>query len=562
MHRNWRVNRTNPEFLTYLSSKASISPLLAQILVNRGIRDADSVQKFLFPSIENLHDPFLLPDMDKAVERLKTALKRDETILVHGDYDADGTTSTALLVSALNKLKLKTHYHIPNRITEGYGISLKGIQKAKACGAGLIISVDCGISSASEVRHALSLGMDVIITDHHEPPPVLPEALAVIDPHRKDSEYPFKYLAGVGVAFKLIHAFVQDAGIQDIRCEELLDLVAIGTVADSVPLMDENRVFAAFGLKQINNGSCRQGIKALKKAAAVEKPLSSGQLSFTIVPRINAAGRLDDAGEAVELFLAEDEAKAWSIAGVLEEQNRKRQKIEGEVLESALGMIGSHLTENAIVLSSHDWHPGVIGIVASRLVEKFYRPVFLFSVKNSVAKGSARGIPPFHLYNAIAECSDILIGFGGHKHAAGLKVTAENLPAFREQMNRIVEKSLSREDTVPVLEIDAALNFSDLDFDLVNELRLLEPYGDSNREPVFGAKNIKIMNHRIVGSNHLRMQLRQERININTIGFNMAGQMSKIRHAATLDIAFVPSINEWNGSRSLQLSLKAIRPGG
>jgi single-stranded-DNA-specific exonuclease len=280
-----------------------------------------------------------------------------------------------------------------------------------------------------------------------------------------------------------------------------------------------------------------------------------------VVPRINAAGRLDDAGEVVELFLTEDEARAQNIAGLLEEQNRKRQKIEGEVLQSALSMIGPHHREHVIVLSSRDWHPGVIGIVASRLVEKFYRPVFLFSVKESVASGSARGIPPFHLYNAIAECSGLLIGFGGHKQAAGLKVAADNLPAFKEKMNRIVERSLTKEDTIPVLEMDAAVNFSDLDFNLVNELKLLEPFGDSNREPLFGAKNIEIVNHRTVGNNHLKMQLRQGGINIDAIGFNMADRLPKLGRASSVDIAFVPSINEWNGTRSLQLSLKAMRPG-
>jgi len=562
MHRNWLVNRTNPDFLRYLSDKASVSPLLAQILVNRGIRDVDSIKRFLSPSLDNFHDPFLLPDMDKAVRRLETAIKKNETILVHGDYDADGITATALLARAFKTLKLKTHYHIPNRISEGYGISKKAILKAKTCGASLIITADCGISSSDEVKYARSLGIDVIITDHHEPPDTLPEANAVIDPHRKDSGYPFKYLAGVGVAFKLIHALFQNTGIQIGDLKEYFDLVAIGTVADSVPLLDENRIFAAYGLKEVNDDSCRAGIKALKKAAAIEKPLSSGQLSFMLVPRINAAGRLDDAGEVVDLFLTEDEERARNIAGLLEEQNRRRQKIEGEVLQSALSMMSPHHTEPSIVLSSHDWHPGVIGIVASRLVERFYRPVFLFSVKDSVAKGSARGIPPFHLYNAISECSGLLDGFGGHRQAAGLKIAADNLPVFKEEMNRIIKRSLSEEDLTPVLEIDAAVSLSDVDFNLVNELKMLEPFGDSNREPLFGAKNIEVMNYRTVGSNHLKMQLRQDRVNIDTIGFNMADRFPKMRVATSVDIAFVALINEWNGAKNLQLSLKALRPVG
>ncbi|MBI5097664.1 MAG: single-stranded-DNA-specific exonuclease RecJ [Nitrospirae bacterium] len=562
MNRNWQVNKTNPEFLEYLSNKASISPILAQILVNRGIKDTDSIKDFLNPSLDNFHDPFLLPDMDKAVERLRLAVKRDETLFIHGDYDADGITSTALLVSALKKYKLKTFYHIPNRIKEGYGISNIGIDKAKACGANLIITADCGISSEGEILTALSMGIDVIVTDHHEPPDKLPDAIAVIDPHRKDSEYPFKYLAGVGVAFKLIQALFQstERKTQSTELNEYLDLVAIGTIADSVSLTDENRIFATFGLQEINNESCRAGIKALKKAAVIEKNISSGQLSFTIVPRINAAGRLDDAGEVVELFLTQDEEKASAIAGLLEQQNRKRQKIEGEVLKSALDMITPHQLDNAIVLSSHDWHPGVIGIVASRIADMFYRPVFLFSVKDSIAKGSARSIQSFHLYDAIAECSDLLLGFGGHRQAAGLRMTVDNLQTFKEQMNSIVEKALHADDMIPTLEIDAAVNFSDMNFNLVNELSLLEPFGDSNREPVFGAKNIKIVNHRIVGNNHLKMYLTQGNMNFDTIGFSMADKLSKIGNASALDIAFVPSINDWNGARNLQLNLKAIRP--
>ena len=562
MHRNWQVNRTNPEFLKHISDKASISPVLTQVLVNRGIRDIESIKNFLCPSLDGLHDPFLLPDMDKAVDRLKTAIRKNETIFIHGDYDADGITSTALLVSALRKLGLKTFYHIPNRITEGYGISKTGIDKAKACGADLIITADCGISSEGEILTALSTGIDVIVTDHHEPPDKLPNATAVIDPHRKDSGYPFKYLAGVGVAFKLIQALRQSIGQgQNADLKEYLDLVALGTIADSVSLTGENRIFTVFGLQEINNGSCRVGIKALKKVSVIEKNVSSVQLSFTLVPRINAAGRLDDAGEVVELFLAEDEEKAAAIAELLEQQNRKRKKIEGEVLKSALSMITPHQLDNAIILSSHDWHQGVIGIVASRIADMFYRPVFLFSLKDSIAKGSARSIQEFHLYDAIAECSDLLLGFGGHRQAAGLRMPVDNLQAFKKQMNCIVEKVLHADDMIPTLNIDAAVNFSDLNFDLVKELSLLEPFGDSNREPVFGAKNIEIVSHKIVGNNHLKMYLKQDRINIDTIGFSMADKLGKIgNNASALDIAFVPSINEWNGSRNLQLNLKAIRP--
>ena len=561
MHRNWLVSKTNQEFLAYLSNKISISPVLAQVLVNRGMKDVESIKEFLTPSISNIHDPFLMPDMRKAVDRLNAAIDRNETVFVHGDYDADGITATALLVSALGKFGLKTCYHIPNRITEGYGLSSKGIQKAKACNADLIITVDCGISSEAEVAAALSMGMDVIVTDHHEPPGKLPAATAVVDPHRIDSMYPFKYLAGVGVAFKLIQALILDMGRDDIKLEDLLDLVALGTIADSVPLVGENRILVTYGLKRINDSLARTGIQALKEAAGVNGGSRAGSLSYSLIPRINAAGRLDDASEVVELFLTEDEEKAHGTALLLEEQNRKRQKIEADVLKAALGMIDPHDLEPAIVLSSPDWHPGVIGIVASRLVDMFYRPVFLFSVKDSIAKGSARSIPPFNLYRAIAGCPELLLGYGGHRQAAGLRLDHKNLPAFRDRMNQTVEENLSAEDMVPVLEIDAAVKFSDLSFNLIKELALLEPYGDSNRQPVLGSKDIEIVSHKIVGGNHLKMQLRQDNFSIDTIGFSMGNQLYDLE-ASSLDIAFNLGVNEWNGSKNLQLNLRAIRPGG
>ncbi len=562
MHRNWLVSKTNQEFLAYLSSKVSISPVLAQVLVNRGIKDAESITDFLYPSLNNIHDPFLMPDMRKAVDRLKAAVDRDERVFVHGDYDADGVTATALLVSALRKLGLKTSYHIPNRITEGYGISNTGIQKAKGWNADLIITADCGISAETQVATALSMGMDVIVTDHHEPPDKLPEAAAVVDPHRKDSAYPFKYLAGVGVAFKLIQALYQDLRIADyeLRVEELLDLVALGTIADSVPLVGENRILVTCGLKRINDSLASTGIQALKEVSGVNGTSRAGSLSYSLIPRINAAGRLDDAGVVVELFLTDDEAKAEGIALLLDQQNKKRKKIEADVLKAALDMIDPDDPDSAIVLSSPEWHPGVIGIVASRLVDMFYRPVFLFSVKDSIAKGSARGVPPFHLYRAIAECSDLLLGYGGHRQAAGLRLDLKNLPAFRSRMNKIVERNLSAEDLIPVLEIDAAIKFSDLSLDLIKELTLLEPYGDSNKQPVLGAKGIEVVSQKIVGNNHLKMQLKQENLNIDTIGFSMGNQLDKMGPASSFDIAFNLCMNEWNGSKNLQLNLKAIRP--
>jgi single-stranded-DNA-specific exonuclease len=555
MNCHWLVNRTNPEFLKYLSEKASISTISAQILVNRGIRDAASIRDFLDPSLENLHDPFLLPDMEKAVSRIREAVRKNETVFIHGDYDADGITSTSLLVSILTGLGLRTLYHIPDRITEGYGFSEKGIELARVCGASLIITVDCGISSMEEVDKARSFGIDVIITDHHVPPDELPDALAVIDPHRPDSDYPFKYLAGVGVAFKLVQALVKWEDYED-----LLDLVAIGTVADSVPLIDENRIIVAHGLMGLNKRENRAGIRALRETVKIGHDLRSEHLSFRLIPRINAVGRLDDANGAVELFLTRDKVKAEGLASILEDHNRERQKISGFVLKSALDMIDSDNPDRVIVLSSPEWHPGVIGIAASRLVEIFYRPVFLFSENGSSSKGSARSISPFHLFRGISECADLLIDFGGHRHAAGISILTGNLPAFRERINHVAQRELGDKDMIPTFEIDATVKLSDIDFDFIKELDRLEPFGKSNEEPVFGSKGVEVLDHRVVSNNHLKMKLRQDGMIIDSIGFGMGDFAESIKVDPYVDVAFVAGINEWNGNRNLQLNLKSVRP--
>lgn len=560
MYRRWLVQKTNTEFLEHFSKKASISTAIAQILINRGIKDPDSVRSFLSPSLSDLHNPFMMNDMDKAVERLKKAIKDNETVFIYGDYDADGITATSLLLSGLKMLGANACYHIPDRITEGYGISKKGLDKAKACGADLLITADCGISSVDEIAEIVSCGIDVIVTDHHEPPEVLPPALSVINPHRADSTYPFKYLSGVGVAFKLIHALMETLGKGNSKLMEYLDLVTIGTIADSVPLIGENRVFVTYGIKRLNDDSCRLGIRALKESAGVRKELTSSSLSYTLIPRINAAGRLNDASEVVELFLTDNEERARAMALLLEEQNKKRQRIEMEVFESARGMIDPERLESAIVLSHPSWHQGVIGIVASRLVEMFYRPAFLFSLNDTIAKGSARSIPPFHVYKGIAMCSELLLGYGGHSQAAGMRLLIDNLPAFKDRINRIVEETLTPDDLVPTLEIDAGVRLSEVNFNLINELALLEPFGESNREPLLGAKGVGILDYRIVGNGHLKMMTRQRNVSIDTIGFSMGELIEILEGATTFDIVFTPSVNEWNGTKSLQLNLKAIRP--
>ncbi len=556
MNKRWLVNRTNQEFLKYLSGKTSISTVLAQILVNRGIKDENSIRDFLSPSLDKLHDPFLLQDMQKAVERIKTASDKGETIFVHGDYDADGITSTALMVSVLRTLGLKASYHIPNRISDGYGLNKRSIQIARDLGAGLIITVDCGITSKEEVSMANSAGIDTIITDHHEPPKQLPDAAAVINPNRAGSDYPFRKLAGVGVAFKLAQALLPENGL-----DNLLALTAIGTIADSVDLTGENRVLVTHGLRHMNSGLSNPWIASLKESAGIAgKDLLSGTLSYTIVPRINAAGRLGEANEVVELFLTQNRAQADAIALFLEDQNRKRQQIEGDVYRAALEMIDPDNPGDAIVLHSSEWHQGVLGIVASRLVEMFFRPVFLFSVADDKAKGSARSIPPFHIYKAIEKCADLCLGFGGHSQAAGIILHPDNIPSFRERINSIVKNTIDIQDMIPSIEIDAGIDLSEVNFRLIKELALLEPFGKANQKPIFGAKELKIEAPRIVGKNHLKMKMKQKSVSVDTIGFCMGDMIGKLEDFYTADAAFIPCINEWNGNKYLQLNLKALRP--
>jgi single-stranded-DNA-specific exonuclease len=548
--------------LEYLSRNASISTAFAQILVNRGLKDTDTIKNFLNPSFDNLHDPFQIPDMERAVQRLKSAVEKGETILVHGDYDADGITATALLVSALNSLGLNTRYYIPNRITDGYGFSREGIRRAEKLGATLILTVDCGINSTEEVSLASSLGIDVIITDHHRPPQKLPEALAIINPHRFDSEYPFKDLAGVGVAFKLVHALFRDSHttINDSQLSTLLEFVAVGTIGDSVPLTGENRILVQYGLKALNN-SRSPWIEALKETAGVNRQdMRSGLFSYTLIPRINAIGRLGDAHEVVEFFLTRDELKAKETASLLEEQNRKRQKIEESVYRSALGMLDAEHLDGAIVLHSPEWHPGVLGIVASRFVERFYRPTFLFSIKDSVAKGSARSIPSFNLYESICKCDTMLLGYGGHSQAAGIRIHVDNIPEFKQAIISVIENTFNRDDMTPTVEIDAGIELFEVNFNLIKELTLLEPFGIANQAPLLGAKGVEMISPRIVGNKHLKMKSKQKSISIDTIGFAMANHLELADSSSKVDIAFVPRMNEWNGNKTLQLNLKALRP--
>ena len=549
----WLIKRTNDDFLRYLARQVNVSKNLAQILVNRGLKTKTEAFRFLNPSLNQLHDPMLLPDMDRAVKRIMKAVSKKEKVLVFGDYDVDGITATSVMVMALHALGLEASYYIPDRIEEGYGFNSRGIRKAIADRISLIITVDCGVSSFHEVLKAASSGIDVIITDHHIPFTTLPEAIAVINPNRFDSNYPFKSLAGVGVAFKLCQVLIEK------NWEQFLDLVAIGTLADSVPLVGENRVLVYYGLKQINS-KCRVGLNALKQTTGYHtKYITSGFLTYKIIPRLNAAGRLSTATTGVEFLMTENLRKATTLATHLDEMNRKRKIIEDEVYQAAIVKLQYLEGGNVLVLASKKWHPGVLGIVASRLVEEFYRPVFLFTTDGTIAKGSARSIAPFDLYNGIEQCSDILDGFGGHSQAAGLRLPFNNIDTFRSRIDNIVKKALSREDYIPKLRVDLTVPLEQINYSLVKEISKLEPFGYFNEEPKIGVKDLTVIDPRIVGKGHLKMRLRKDSINLGAIGFGMGNMIEKLVRSPKVDAVFSPTINEYNGIQSLQLNLKGLR---
>jgi single-stranded-DNA-specific exonuclease len=594
MHRRWLVNKTNPEYITYLSKTASVSPVLAQIFINRGIKTPAEINSFLNPHISQLSDPFDIQGVKIAVDRIMAAKTNGEKILVHGDYDVDGLSATAIIIKALKMIGIDSHYFIPNRIKHGYGFNLSSVKKAKQTGASLIITVDCGITSFEAAALSKKEGIDVIITDHHEPvvshqssvisqesegPPthpspsrgegkgggdriqefLLPEAVAVINPKISNQQSSISNLSGAGVAFKLAQALTM---MQDTRCtmHGFLDLAALGTMADVVPLTGENRLIVKEGLRLIEDGT-RPGLKALKKVSGIEgKGLRAGLFSFTIIPRINAAGRVSDSNDVVKLLLTDSEDEALDISLWLDKLNLERQQIEEEVYQAALCKLNSKGVSPVIVLSSEGWHQGVIGIVASRIAEAFYRPTIIISVEGSVARGSARSIPSVDIYKTLIGCQEFLAGFGGHKQAAGLELNSKDIPSFEERINMIVNETFTGKDFISSIEIDADVDFSDINFNLTKELEMLEPFGFGNSEPLLGSKKLEVLYPRIVKNNHLKMKLRQNNLSIDAIGFDMAVFFDKLEASTIVDAVFTPFINEWEGARSLQLNLKALRP--
>lgn len=559
MNKKWEFFSHNQEKVQEIMKKFEISELLATVLVNRNIVEDDDVKLFLNPTRNDFHDPYLMPDMRLAVDRIIKAIENKEKTMIYGDYDVDGITSITVLSRFFKERGLDVGSYIPNRLDEGYGLNKEAIKQIADEGYKLIITVDCGISGTEEVDYAYSLGMEVIITDHHEPLDILPKALAVIDCKRKDNNYPFNSLAGVGVAFKLIQALGIELGLDEKEYLKFLDVVCIGTISDIVPLVDENRVIAKLGLKLVEVTKS-PGIRSLLNAAAY-KEVNSNTVSFGIAPRINACGRMGHERDALDLFLTENIVEANKITEKLNEYNKKRQDIEKRIFEEAIQIIesGNLKENNALVVGAEDWHHGVIGIVASKITELYFKPSILVCFEGDEAKGSGRSIPGFDLHAALCASSEYLEKYGGHEMAVGLSLKKDNFENFKEVFENIA-KDANTEEIIPVIKIDKEINLKDITLESVKSLKLLEPFGESNKTPIFIYRNLRIDSIRALSEGkHLKLTLKDGNTIINAIGFNMGSYSEEYLIGDKIDVIGVLETNTFNGIESVQINMKDIR---
>jgi single-stranded-DNA-specific exonuclease len=560
----WVLHPRHDLELTRALARALDAPMAAACaLRNRGLDDAEAVRRFLEPSLDDLHDPATLTDLEPAVERIRGALERGERILVYGDYDVDGITSTFLLHSALRELGARgVDYRIPRRTRDGYGLSVEAIEWAHQHGFQLVVTVDCGVTAIEAVARATALGIDVVVTDHHEAPALLPAAVAVINPQRAGCAYPFKSLAGVGVTFKLVQALLRGRGGLE-RAREWLDVVALGTIADVVPLVGENRVLARLGLEHLNQGG-RIGLKVLAEVSGLAgRRITAGQVAYVLAPRINAAGRMDVPEQGVRLLQARDRQEATSDAESLNEENEKRRRLDTDALAEAATRVETELNYPdcaSILLWSDHWHAGVIGIVASRLVDRFRRPTLLVKMTGEVGRGSGRSLPALDLNRVLSDCGDLLEGWGGHAVAAGITVRREQLPALRERFERLVRERLGPEDFVARHEIDGDITFAECDLALVDWLERMSPHGLGNPEPVYRTLGAEVREAMVVGGGkHLRLRVSDGTGTAEAIGFGMGGMLEAVRRRGVCDLAFVPTRNEWMDQVRVQLKLKDVR---
>ncbi|MCX6319277.1 MAG: single-stranded-DNA-specific exonuclease RecJ [Bacteroidetes bacterium] len=562
MQRRWNMLTADAVKQTSLQQSLKIHPVLCKILAQRGIESFEQAKDFFRPQLSSLHSPWLMKDMDKAVDRILVAIDKAEKVLVFGDYDVDGTTAVATVYQFLKRIHSPLDFYIPHRYREGYGVSKAGIEFARDNGFTLIISLDCGIKSADLIAYAKELGIDFIVCDHHLPDEVLPPAMAILNPKQTDCPYPYKELCGCGVGFKLISALAEKMDMHPETVYEYLDLVATAIAADIVPVTGENRILAFHGIKKAN-AKPNHGIKALSKLSAFTGELHITNLVFMIAPRVNAAGRMDDARKAVQLFVSESEEEAMHYAEMLHSDNSDRKEADKSITAEALALISEHADwkerKSTVVFQSH-WHKGVVGIVASRIIDHYYRPTIVLTKSGDYAAGSARSVPGFNLYEAIHACKEHLLGYGGHFAAAGMTLELDQVDAFREKFEAVVASTIDPQLLIPEIVIDAEISLKDIKQSFYDILCQMEPYGPENLRPVFLLRNVTDTGwSKVVKEEHLRFSLRQEHMTISGIGFGMAEKIHLLQRKQPVDIICTINENQWNGENSLQLRVLDCR---
>lgn len=563
MKNNWTIEKENPKLRDKLAKSLQISPITAQILVNRGIENETEANLFLNCTLFDLPSPYLMKGMDRAVERIKKALENNERIAIYGDYDVDGVTSTALLYSFLKVLKANVTYYNPDRLKEGYGINIDAVKKLAEQGVSLIISGDCGITAVKEIEQAKELGVEFIVTDHHKPPQELPRAVSILNPKLSECKYPGKEIVGVGVIFNLVIALrraLRDEGFfkngGEPNLGDYLDLVALGTVADCAPLLDVNRILVKEGIKRMQSPK-RLGVQALKEASSIKGEVTSYDLGFKLGPRINASGRMSTAENAVALFISENLEEARELARELNEKNSNRQSTEAEIIKEAISLLESNpalIGANSIVLASRNWHPGIIGIVASRIVERYEKPTMLIAIsEDGVGKGSGRSLEGINIYAALSECRELFLQFGGHEQAAGLSIREENVEKFREMFDKALENS--EEQYEKKLKVDCSIELDSLTDSLISEFELLQPFGIGNPEPALLSRTVEVVSQRIFKDKHLGFKVKKGTKLFDAIWFNMKEPFTL---PDKVDMVFTPEFNKWNGKKEIRLRVKDV----
>lgn len=563
MHKLWVIKKQDKALQQKLAKELDISPVLAQILINRGLATANDIEKFLSCEKSALHNPFMLKDIRKAVDRIRQAIRDKEKILICGDYDVDGITGVAILFTLLRDEGAVVNWHIPNRLDEGYGLSMKAVNLAKAGGVGLLITVDCGTTDKEEVALLNRYGIDSIIIDHHQIQKAnIPDAFCLINPLQEDCDYPFKDLSGAGLAYKVACALLEDI---EHSSEEFLDLVALGTVADIAPQLGENRILTSLGMKRLGSTN-RIGLKTLMQVAGLNKKvLKTEDIGFIIGPRINAGGRIGAAELALRLILSQDKDESTEIAGILNQENSFRQRLQEGIFKEAVSKIEGRTNfkdHRVIVVWGEDWHPGVIGIVASKIVDRFYRPAIVLSVQENRAKGSGRSIDNFHLFDAVSRCKGLLENFGGHEAACGITMPTDNIEKFRDSINRVASEMITAADLVPKIEVDMELPLSDINSRLMEELEMLEPFGAGNPQPLFLSTNLKVKAPPVsFGRSGVKMWVTDKKITCEAACFNASGILGRAQDLGAVDLVYYPKVREISGVSTLKLEIEDLKIG-